>query len=239
VGDDLAPFTMAVLVGRPVSHLSSSGREVRTAFRKQAVDGPVQLGMTNLEGDEQADLRHHGGPDKAVLACSADHAQAWRRIAPELADPGAFGENVHVAGLAEADVCIGDRWRIGTAELEISQPRRPCWKVEDRWGRQGLVELMETTSRTGWYFRVLSTGTVQAGDRWELLDRPNPSWSIERANDVVHHRRDDLDSAVELAAMPELSASWRQTFIERVDRLRAGVGEDVAAVESSRRSGPD
>lgn len=238
MGDDIAAVTVAVLVGRPASHVAASGREVRTAFRKASVEGPVGVGATNIDGDEQADLVNHGGPDKAVLACSADHGDAWRELDPMLAAPGAFGENLHVSGITELDVCIGDRWRIGTVELQVSQPRRPCWKVEDRWGRSGLVELMEQTGRTGWYFRVLRPGTLSAGATWHLLDRPNPQCTVATANEVVHHCRDDRDAAAALGALPELSASWRRTLEARVERLVAGGHEDADAAEAPRRSGP-
>ncbi|MBS1837048.1 MAG: MOSC domain-containing protein [Actinobacteria bacterium] len=229
---------MAILVGRPSTHTAPSGRVVTTAFRKHVVDGPLHVGSTNVEGDEQADLRNHGGPDKAVLACSADHGEFWRELDPVLAEPGAFGENLHVGGLAEAEVCIGDRWRVGTVELQVSQPRRPCWKVEDRWRREGLVDLMERTGRTGWYLRVLQTGVLEAGDVWHLLERPNPVWTVAAANEVVHHRRDDRGAAAALAELPELSASWRRTLRARVDRLDLGAAEDAEAVEASRRRGP-
>lgn len=236
--DASSPVLVAVLVGRPSTHTAPSGRVVTTAFRKQVVSGPVRVERTNLAGDEQADLNAHGGPDKAVLAYSADHRRHWGRIDPALTAPGAFGENLHVGALSEVDVCIGDRWSVGSVELEISQPRRPCWKVEDRWGRAGLVEEMERTGRTGWYLRVTTPGTLCSGDRWDLVDRPNPRWSVATANDVVLHRRDDLDAAVDLAAVPELSDSWRRTLEDRIARLRAGRVEDVDATEAPRRRGP-
>lgn len=236
--DGAGPLTVAVLVGRPRTHVTASGRTVTTAFRKEPAEGPVAVGTTNLDGDEQADRRVHGGPDKAVLVCSADHAEGWRLVDRRLGAPGAFGENLHVRHLAEPDVCIGDRWRIGTVEVQVSQPRRPCWKVEDRWGVEGLVELMEETDRTGWYLRVIRTGRLRAGDRWHLLARPNADWSVAEANDVALRRRDDLDAAIALRALPELSSSWRRTLDTRIERLRVGGTEDAVAAEADRRRGP-
>lgn len=228
---------LAVLVGRPSEHTAPSGRLVRTAFRKHVVDGPVEVATTNLAGDEQADLRVHGGPDKAVLAYSAEHAAAWSEVAPELSAPGAFGENLHVSGLTEDDVCIGDRWSVGSAVLEVSQPRQPCWKVNDRWQRADLVERIETTGWAGWYLRVVQEGAVAAGDIWELLDRPNPGSTIAEALDVMHHRRDDLAAARALHDLPELAESWRRSLAKRVDRLVAGAPDDEDA--SARRNGTD
>ena len=230
------PRTLAVLVGGPVEYVDADGRVVCTAFRKQVVDGPVAVGPTNLDGDEQGDLRVHGGPHKAVLAYSAEHSQAWRAIDPELGEPGAFGENLHVSGLTEADVCIGDRWAVGSALFEVSQPRQPCWKVEHRWGRDGLVAFMEETGRTGWYLRVVTPGVVAAGDTWTLEVRPNPRWSVATANDVMHHRRDDLDAAASLASLDALAPSWHRTLTKRAERLADGLADDVDL--NARRVGP-
>ncbi|UDY34251.1 MOSC domain-containing protein [Dermatobacter hominis] len=233
---DPRPTTIAVLVGRPAEHTAPSGRLVRTAFRKHVVDGPVVVGETNLDGDEQADLRVHGGPDKAVLAYSAEHSARWAELEPALAEPGAFGENLHVAGLTEADVCIGDRWAVGSALFEVSQPRQPCWKVDDRWGRDDLVDRIESTGHAGWYLRVVQVGTVRAGDAWALVDRPHPRWTVAEAFDVMHHRRDDLAAARALDDLPELAPSWRRSLAKRVLRLSAG---DLADEDQTdRRAGP-
>lgn len=230
------PRTVAVLVGRPATHTSERGNEVRTAIRKSVVDGPVAVRSINIDGDEQADLRVHGGLDKAVLAYSADHGATWSEVDVALAAPGAFGENLHVAGLTEADVCIGDRWSVGTSVLEVSQPRQPCWKLNDRWGRDDLVQRIEANGRSGWYLRVLQEGVLGAGDRWELLERPQPAWSVARVHSVMHHRVDDLDAARDLDAVAELSASWRRSLQKRVQQLLGGTTQDEP---SARRSGPD
>ncbi len=222
-----SPTILAVLVGRPAEHVAPNGRLVRTAFRKHLVEGPVAVGTTNLEGDEQADLRVHGGPDKAVLAYSADHAAAWRAVDPALAAPGAFGENLHVDVLTERDVCIGDQWSAGSVLFEVSQPRQPCWKVDDRWGRDDLVARIEASGRTGWYLRVLQEGVVQAGDRWALVARPHPEWTVARATEVRFHRTDDIAAARELVSLPELAASWQRALDARLQRAEE-VGADGA-----------
>lgn len=230
------PRTLAVLVGRPVTHTSLRGRQVHTAIRKAVIEGPVAVRSTNIDGDEQADLRVHGGVDKAVLAYSADHGDAWSPIDPALAAPGAFGENLHVAGLTEADVCLGDRWSIGTGVFEVSQPRQPCWKLNDRWERDDLVQHVEASGRAGWYLRVIQEGILCAGDRWELLDRPRPEWSVARAHAVMHHLVDDIDAARELDAVVELAGSWHRSLQRRVQHLLDGTAPDEP---TARRSGPD
>jgi MOSC domain-containing protein YiiM len=232
---DDPPITLAVLVGRPVEHTTATGQVVRTGYRKHLVDGPVVARRTNLDGDGQGDLRVHGGPDKAILAYSADHGPAWAELDPALAEPGAFAENLHVAGLTEADVCIGDRWRVGSTLLEVSQPRRPCWKIDDRWGRDDLVDRVEATGRAGWYLRVLEEGTVQTGDRWELVARPHPEWTVAEAIDVRQHRAHDLGATRALIGLPELATSWRESLTRRMRRVASGeVGGDD---ETARRTG--
>lgn len=213
----------SIQVGRPrtlgkAEAADPMDRVWTTGFFKEPVAGPVFLGSTNLAGDGQADLKHHGGPDKAVLAYSANHYAGWRH---SLAIPdmpyGAFGENFTVAGLTEADVCIGDIWGIGAeAVVQVSQPRQPCWKLARCWRVKSLAAQVQQTGRTGWYFRVLREGVVTAGLPMTLQERPCPEWTVEQANRIMHHEKHDLRSAAELAALPPISASWRTTLSERV-----------------------
>lgn len=215
----------SIQVGRVAWHgtpgaTNPHDRAWSTGFFKSPVAGPVRVGLTNLDGDEQADLRVHGGPEKAVLAYSADHYPAWRS---ELARPdlpfGAFGENLTVSGLTEADVCIGDVWRVGGVVLAVTQPRQPCWKLARRWRLTDLPGRVVKTGRSGWYFRVADVGEIEAGMPLERLDRPNPEWSVERANRVMYQERDDGAAAAELAAVPGLSESWRFEMRERAANL--------------------
>src|SRR5229473_2696269 len=163
-----------------------------TGFFKAPVEGPVFAGTTNLVGDGQADLVNHGGIDKAVLAYSADHYPKWR---DELRLPdmpqGAFGENLTIAGLQEESVFIGDVFRIGKVIFEVSQPRQPCWKLARRWRMHELTGTVVRNGRSGWYLRVLEEGWIEAKTPVELIERPNPEWSIAHANQILHHRRTD------------------------------------------------
>lgn len=191
-----------------------------TGFYKQPVDGPVRLGVTNLDGDGQADLVHHGGTDKAVLAYTAHHYDLWRRELNIPALPfAAFGENFTVEGMTETDVCIGDIWNVGDdATVQVSQPRQPCWKLARRWRLKTLALQVQQTGRTGWYFRVLTEGVVAAEMPMVLVERPHSTWTVERANRVMHANKDDLQAAAELAAIPVLSASWKATLLRRVEQ---------------------
>lgn len=194
-------------------------RPWRTGFIKRPVTGPVWLAHENLAGDGQADLVHHGGPDKAVLLYSASHYPAWREEL-ELPDlpQGAFGENFTMNGQDESLVCIGDTWQIGDdALIQISQPRQPCWKLARRWRIKTLPLQVQQTGRTGWYCRVLREGYVSAGMLLTLLDRPVPRWTVARANQVMHLKKKDFAQALELAAIPQLSTNWRQTLIHRTE----------------------
>jgi MOSC domain-containing protein YiiM len=193
-----------------------------TGFFKSPIEGPVFAGATNLAGDGQADLLNHGGVDKAVLAYSADHYPKWRN---ELGLPdmpyGAFGENLTIAGLSEELVCIGDIFHIGTVLFEVSQPRQPCWKLARRWRMHELTGLVVRNGRSGWYLRVLEEGWIEAQLPVVLIERPNPEWSIARANEILHHRRTDLPLTLELADVPRLADSWVEELRERAERLRA------------------
>lgn len=133
---------------------------------------------------------------------------------------GAFGENFTVVGQTEADVCIGDTWQVGSdVVLQISQPRQPCWKLARRWRIKTLALQVQQTGRTGWYFRVLQPGPVAAGMSLTLQSRPHPTWSVQRANRVMHAEKADIVAAAELAAIPLLSESWRNTLTRRAKKL--------------------
>lgn len=198
-----------------------NNRPWTTAFFKSPVAGPVHVTNTGIIGDGQADRENHGGIDKAVLAYSADHYSSWRR---ELNLPdmpfGGFGENLTVQGLDENTVCIGDRGQAGDVMFQVSQPRQPCWKMSRRWRIADLAQQVIHNGRSGWYLRVLSEGNLTAGTSLTLVERPHPDWTIARASRVMHHDKHNLAAAAALASLPELSASWRETLLARVERRR-------------------
>ncbi|MBA2565353.1 MAG: MOSC domain-containing protein [Gemmatimonadetes bacterium] len=227
-----SPRVTSVRVGRPRWLGDPDARDrlrrpFRTAFVKEAVEGEVTVGPLGLEGDSQSDRRHHGGPEMAILAYSADHYPAWRQELglPEMG-PGGFGENLTIAGVDETSVCIGDTYAVGGARLQVSQPRAPCYNISRRWGRQDLMLRVVQTGRTGWYLRVLAAGPVAAGDLLRLEERPLPGWSVARVARVAGVTRDGEPSGLTdlareralLAASPLLSPTWR----ERLGRSAAG-----------------
>ena len=184
-----------------------------TGFFKERITGSVYLGKTNLVGDGQADLNLHGGVEKAVLAYAATHYPKWQQELHLLDFPyGAFGENFTVAHQSEEDVCIGDIYRIGEAQVQVSQPREPCWKLARRWRMKDLPKRAIANGRLGWYFRVLTEGVVESGLPLMLVDRPLPEWSVARVNNAFYRYRQDSS---ELASCPLLSASWRRYFLTR------------------------
>ncbi|MEX2173230.1 MAG: MOSC domain-containing protein [Pirellulaceae bacterium] len=212
------PTILSINVGRVAVHTddrAADGNDRRwtTAFFKTPVAGPVAAGSLGLAGDQQANQIHHGGLDKAALAYSVDHYPFWQA---HLGIPdmplGGFGENLLIAGVDENSVCIGDVWRAGDAKLQVSQPRQPCWKMSRRWRIQDLAQQVVANGKSGWYLRVLVGGTISAGSEMELIERPYPAWTVARASQVMHHRQNDLTLAAELAALPELSASWKATL---------------------------
>lgn len=189
-----------------------------TGFFKQPVGEPAYARILGIDGDGQADLVNHGGTDKAICVFSFDHYPYWQDVLD--IDPlptGAFGENFTLVGLEESTVCIGDTWRVGESVIvQVSQPRQPCWKLARRWQRRTLALEVQNNGKTGWYFRVLQEGMVQAGMALTLIERKHSEWTVARANQVMHHDKQNHAAAQELAAIPELSASWRHALTRRV-----------------------
>lgn len=205
----------SVLIGRAAP---SSRPGVLSAIAKQPVEGRVAVHKLGLLGDEQGDLRVHGGPDKAVHCYSWSHYQTWREALPDCAllhAPGAFGENLSVEGVGEEGVCLGDQLRIGTARFSVSQGRQPCWKLNDRFGQQDMAKQVQMSLRAGWYLRVEQAGDVGAGDAIELLARPHPQASVARLLRAIRDRVQDPAQLRELLALP-LTESWRRLFAGRL-----------------------
>lgn len=192
-----------------------------SAIAKRPLAGRVALTPEGVAGDEQGDRRVHGGPDKAVHHYPADHYAAWAAdLTPTptaLDAPGAFGENLSASGLTEAEVCVGDVLRLGTATLQVSQARQPCWKLNHRFGRPDMARRVQSTGRTGWYYRVLEAGAAEAGDTLTPLERPCPDWPLARLLRVFYVDRLDRAALAGIAALEPLAAGWRQLAQRRLD----------------------
>jgi MOSC domain-containing protein YiiM len=209
----MTPRLSSVNVGRPAR--IEGAEPWTTGIYKQPISGRIRLSAQNLAGDGQGDLSAHGGPDKAVCVYAVEHYPLWREElgVPECG-PSWCGENFSVEGQNETAVCIGDTYRVGTAVVQISQPRAPCWKLGRRWNRLDMPRLVIESGRTGWYVRVLEEGDVGCGDTLTLVDRPFPQWTIDAVNAVAYSRggRVNVDAARELASCSALAKGWRGKF---------------------------
>lgn len=191
----------------------SLDRPWTSAIAKQPLSGAVWVGRLGVAGDMQADRRVHGGPEKAVLGYGFGHYARWRELLGRSdVGPGWFGENLTIAGAEERTVCIGDRFTIGQARLEVTQPRQPCSTLNRRFHRKDMVKLVQAQHRTGWYFRVLTEGWVEAGMEVRLADRPFPHWPVFEASELMVQRAARREECARLAACPALSESWRGTL---------------------------
>jgi len=204
-----------------------------SAIAKLPRSGELAVTELGLAGDEQGDLRVHGGKDKAIHHYPREHYAQWRAELgehPLLQAPGAFGENFSSHGLTEAEVCLGDRFRAGTAVLEVSQGRQPCWKLNDRFAVKDMSLRVQQSGRTGWYYRVLEEGVVAAGSAFELVARPWPQWSVARLSAVLFDRQVNAEVIRQCLELP-LAPSWRRTLERRLEKAEV---EDW----SSRLQGP-
>jgi len=200
----------ALLTGIPVPFRDSD----YSAIAKQPVSGAVRIGWLGLAGDSVADPVHHGGWDKAIHLYPQDHYGWWRERKPGhplLEKPGAFGENIASRGMTEEEVCLGDRFSLGSAVVEVSHGRQPCWKLDHRFGARDVMATIVKTARCGIYFRVLREGEAEAGAMMELLERPLPQWSIARLFRLLigGGHKDEPDAVRALADMPVLAEAWR------------------------------
>ena len=202
---------VALCVGR--SALLPGGK--RSAIGKGAVDGPVRIGRLGLAGDMQVDKRHHGGPEMAVHLYPLDHHAFWTEQLgghPLLAEPGAFGGNVAIRRLDETQVRIGERFRLGSAVIEISQPRMPCATIERHFERKGMVEAIMNTGRCGWYCRVIEEGEARAGDPLDRIAGSGAPHTIREVFMALADKKRAIDEAFaqDLARCTSLSAEWRE-----------------------------
>jgi MOSC domain-containing protein YiiM len=209
---------ISVQVGLP-REVTWQGRSVTTGIFKEPVEGSVMLRTLNLDGDAQADLTVHGGLTKAVYVYPVEHYEFWRGELPDMELPyGMFGENFTTEGLLEKEVNIGDRFRVGGAEVVVTEPRLPCYKLGVKFGRADILKRFLASRRSGFYFAVLREGKVQAGDTIERLSHDENGVSVADIIRLYAFEKDDLESmrrAVRLKTLPE---GWREYFLHRLQK---------------------
>lgn len=201
----------ALLVGTPMPFRGDD----HSAIAKRPVAGPVRITWDGIAGDAVADRIHHGGRDKAIHLYPQDHYGWWRALKPDmpfLDTSGAFGENIASRGLTEADICLGDRFTLGSAVVEVSHGRQPCWKLDHRFGARDVMATIIKTGRSGLYFRVIREGEAEAGTRMTLLDRPLPDWDMARLFKLLigGGHRSEREAVRALAGMSVLAEAWRE-----------------------------
>jgi MOSC domain-containing protein YiiM len=207
---------VSVNVGRP-REVKRNGQTVLTSIWKNPVEGPVRVRRLNLDGDAQSDLRVHGGPEKAVYAYPSEHYDYWRRELEIDSLPwGAFGENLTTAGITESGIGIGDRIRIGSAELMVTQPRLPCFKLGIRFDREDIIKRFMRSGRSGFYLAVVLEGELAAGDRVEIVSRDANGVTVAdvaaiEASDSLSRRL--LERVIAVPALPE---SWKRHIRSRL-----------------------
>lgn len=213
----LAPVSAVVLCGK-VQPLGTKGHS--SGIAKARTEGPWQITRVGLIGDSQADLKNHGGPEKAVHHYPRDHYEVWRGeigTHPLLDEPGAFGENISTMGWTEHSVHVGDVIGFGSALLQISQARQPCWKLNVRFGHDNVAYRTQSSGRTGWYYRVLTEGTAEQGDQLRLVERLNPQWPLSRLLSLLYGDKNRYSDLEEMAEIPELTLGWRKLAARRVE----------------------
>ena len=214
------PLIASIHVGK-IAPLGPEG--IPSGFIKRSVSGPVEVTPTGLAGDQQADLSVHGGPEKAVYGYGSTNYLDWRREYPQHSGclvPGGLGENLAIDGLREADLCVGDIHRIGTAQMQVCQPRQPCFKLALRFDDPLMAKAMVRTGRSGWYYRVLEPGVIEAGNAIELLDRPNPNFPFSRLVELISRGRATRAEWELLQNMPGLASNWKRRAGERLMRSK-------------------
>jgi MOSC domain-containing protein YiiM len=210
---------ISVNVGLP-RVVMSNGDPVSTGIFKEPVAGRLMLRTLNLDGDRQADLSVHGGPSKAVYVYPSEHYDYWQRELPDMELPwGMFGENFTTAGLFESALNIGDKFRVGSAVVAVTEPRMPCYKLAIKFGRPDIVKRFLASERTGFYFAVVREGDVGAGDRIEPMEPNEHSLKIRDVTRLYtreKHNTELLRRAIDVDALPE---SWRSYFQHRLAKL--------------------
>jgi MOSC domain-containing protein YiiM len=210
---------ISVNVGLPRLVLRND-EPVSTGIFKEPVAGRVMMRTLNLDGDRQSDLSVHGGPLKAVYVYPSEHYNFWKEELPEMELPwGVFGENLTTTGLLETEVNIGDKFRVGAAEVMVTQPRMPCYKLGIRFGRADIIKRFLMSERSGFYLSVLKEGEVGAGDEFQLLEKNTSGVRVVDVTRLYSSDKDDVDLMRRAIATEALPESWRDYLRRRLDNV--------------------
>lgn len=206
------PTVISVNVGKPRT-VDYGGELVTTSIWKAPVEGRIAVRGVSIAGDDQADRSVHGGVNKAVYAYSREDYDWWESELGQPMQPGTFGENLTVGGLDPRRAVIGERWRVGSALLEVSEPRIPCYKLGIRMDDPRFLKRFAKARRSGTYLRIIEEGEVGAGDGIEVIEKPGHGVTIGRFNEAYLGNREDL---AEILAADQLSDDWRSWIVEKV-----------------------
>lgn len=210
---------ISVNVGLPRLVLRN-GEPVSTGIFKEPVAGRVRMRTLNLDGDRQSDLSVHGGPEKAVYVYPSEHYEFWKRELPDMDLPwGMFGENLTTTGLFETEINIGDTFRVGTAEMMVTQPRMPCYKLGIRFGRADIIKRFLASERSGFYLSVLKEGEVGAGDEFQLLGKNASGVRVVDVTRLYSSDKENADLLRRAIATEALPESWRAYFEKHLEKL--------------------
>ncbi|ADU29057.1 MOSC domain-containing protein [Evansella cellulosilytica] len=212
----LNPQLVSVNVGK-TEPLEGQGKTVSSAINKKPVQKELYLSKDQLQGDEQADKKNHGGEEKAICVYPQEHYSYWEDQLNCTLPPSAFGENITVKGLLETDTYIGDIFTWGDAIVQVCQPRIPCHKLEKRFGKEGIPQKVIETGFTGYYMRVLKEGKVSLDAPFVFKERTT-NFSISFVNDVYHRDKDDIEKTKALVDTKELASGWRENMSRRLHK---------------------
>ncbi|KAI1826642.1 PK beta-barrel-protein domain-containing protein-like protein [Xylaria intraflava] len=219
---DSVPFPpkVTVLSLRTGTVRPFAGVNLTSAINKQPRNGKVRLTRLGFAGDERQ-FPPHRSPDNAVHQYDPSHYRLWKEELPDRKDKfniGAFGENLATQHHSERNVCIGDKFRLGDAIIQVTMPRQPCYKLNHRFEYKKMSSLVQSTGRTGWLYRVLLEGWVQEGDEMELIERINPTWPLSRVQHILYTDRDNVEALTELVQLPGLSRDFIELFQKRLKK---------------------
>lgn len=229
---------LSINIGKP-QLIPYKNKEITTGIHKQPTDETLFLSWENFKGDGQADLVHHGGREKAVCVYPFEHYAYWEQELGQALTYGAFGENLTLRGLVEAEVCIGDIFELGEAIVEVSQPRQPCFKLSVKYDRPDMPLIVQETGYTGFYFRVLREGFVDKSDKLKQIFAHPQAITVAYANRIMHQEKDHIAGIRKLLEVDKLSVSWRATLLKRLGGQETDTRERLTGGTSVTRDASD